>query len=119
MAHEERNLAEAMNRQAHNDYVAAQEQASMLESSIDDNDDYDDKERLRDLSVAHAAHHLEDDTKNRIVDAKFHELEAEAKIDEAKDILKNLEENEEELKATLKELKSFKQKKAMEKWNLE
>jgi hypothetical protein len=96
MAHEERNAAEALNRQAHADYVAAQEQAAML------------------LSVAQAAHELEDDSKNRIVDAKFHELEAEAKIDEAASVLKNLEQNEEELMAALKELDSLKQKKAME-----
>jgi hypothetical protein len=120
MAHEERNVAEAMHHQAHNDYVAAQEQASMLEESSiinDSNDEYHDQERLRDLSVAHAAHHLEDDIKNRIVDARFHELEAEAKVDEAKNVLKNLEEQEQELKATLNELQSLKQNKAMEQWN--
>jgi hypothetical protein len=101
MAHEERNVLEDMNRQAHADYVAAKHQASKL------------------LSFAETVHQVEDDIKNRIVDAKFHELEAEVRIEEATNVLKNLEQNEEELMAALEELDSLKQKKAMEQLNLE
>jgi hypothetical protein len=104
--------AQAANSQAHYDAVAAAEQAALVES-IDDA--YADLERLRDLSVVHAAHHLEEDSQDQLVEALFQELEAEVEEDTAFELLKQLEEHEKQLKETLEELKVFRNEKAMEK----
>jgi len=105
--------AELLHRQAQAEGASAENQVEMLET-VDS--DYEDMERLRDLSVAHSAHQLEQDAVDLEVDAVFHELEAEGKHEKAKDLLQQLEEKEEDLKATLKELKALKNEKAMESW---
>jgi myosin heavy subunit len=112
-AKEDISRAQAANRQAHYDAAAAAEQAALVES-IDD--EYEDLERRRDLSVVHAAHHLEEDSEDQIVEALFQELDAEVAEDAAFELLKQLEEHEKQLKETLKELKLFRKGKAMEEW---
>jgi hypothetical protein len=105
--------AQARRREAHDQAVGAAEQAALIES-IDAA--YEDLERLRDLSVVHAARHLEEDTSAQIVEAQFQELDAKMKREYAVDLLKQLEQNEEELKALLKGLKDSKNELAMKKW---
>jgi hypothetical protein len=98
------------------DAAASEREAALLES-IDA--DYEDRERLRDLSVAHAATHLEEDLKDLSVEAQFHELKAEVRKEEAEELLHQLEQQERDLKATMEELQNYKKEKNVEKWNLQ
>jgi hypothetical protein len=115
-AHGDLEQAQELHRQAALDAALAEKQAAMLES-IDN--DYQDRERLRDLAVAHAAHQVEHDARDLEVEAQFHELEAEIKRDESAHLLQQFEEHERDLKAIIKELQVFKQDQAMETWSKE
>jgi hypothetical protein len=114
-AHGDVERAEEEKRRVHQDAAASEHEASLLES-VDA--DYEDQERVRDLSVAHAAHHLEDDLQDLSVDAQFHELEAEIKQEEAEELLHQLEQQERDLKVTMKEIKNYKKEKNVEKWKM-
>jgi Mg2+/Co2+ transporter CorB len=80
---------------------------------------HQDREHVRDLSVVHAAHHLEDDLQDLSVDAQFDELEAEIKQEEeAEELLHQLKQQERDLKAIMKEIKNYKKEKNVEKWKM-
>jgi len=105
--------AQALQEQAHGDAEWSEDEAAMVESL---EAGYEDLERLRDLSVHHAAHHLEEDARNQVVEATFQELKAEAEQEDAAELLRMLQENEQILKATIQQLKEEKNHKAREKW---
>lgn len=115
-AHGDVETARNLHRSASQDAVAAEIQASMVESI---GADYEDRERLRDLSVVHAAHQVEHDAHELEVESQFRELEAEAKRDTAAELLQQFEQYERELKATRKELEAFKRDKAVKTWTEE
>ena len=105
--------AQALQEQAHADAKWAEDEAAMVEN-IDAG--YEDLERLRDLSVSHAAHQLEEDARDLLVEATFQELKAEEEQHDAMELLSMLEQNEQLLKATIKELRGEKNEEAREKW---
>ena len=93
--------------------VAAENMVSMLET-IDD--DYEDLERLRDMSVAHAAHHQEEDYRAACLNAHQVALKAKEDMMNAQDSLNQLEQSENDLKAALLELHKAKNDLQMRKW---
>ena len=97
----------------HAEAMSAEREAALLES-IDAG--YEDMERLRDLSVAHASRDLENDAEEHELYSSFKELDASAKIEKADILLKLLERNEAQLKDSLKQLRDFHYKKAAEQW---
>jgi hypothetical protein len=115
-AHQDHILADAVKQQAHAESVLAQEQAEELEHFEDTKSGYENLERRRDMSVAHTAHHLEEDATELSIEAQFQELEAEEEVDRATDVLHKLEEIEHELKDTVKTLLEYKNEKAMAEW---
>jgi hypothetical protein len=112
-ASDDRMRAHALHEQAHAEAVSAEREAASVES-IDAA--YEDKERLRDLSVAHASHKLENDAEDLVIKSAFKELEASSKMEAAAELLKQLEENEALLKDSLKQMRDFRNTKAMEEW---
>ena len=97
--------AQALQEQAHADAEWSQDEANMVESL---EAGYEDLERLRDLSVHHAAQHLEEDARELVMEATFQELEAQAEQEDAVNLLRKLEHNERLLKDTIKQLKEEK-----------
>jgi ribosome-associated translation inhibitor RaiA len=93
--------------------VAAEHMVNMLET-IDNV--YEDLERVRDLSVAHAAHHQEQDIQTACTNAEQVALKAKQDMLNAEDSLHMLEKSEQELKAALKELQKAKQDLQMRTW---
>jgi hypothetical protein len=81
----------------------AEEEASLIEADIDV--EYDDTERRRDMSVVHAAKHLQEDADHLIVEAELHEFKAEIEFEDAIKVLQELEANEKLLKDTLQEIR--------------
>lgn len=71
----------------------------------------EDREMRRELTVSDISHHVEDYVETRIREAKEAEALAKEEEDAAALILQQLKKNEEELKATLQELKTMKNKK--------
>jgi hypothetical protein len=112
-ASDDRMRAHALQEKAHAEAMSAEREAGLVES-IDAG--YEDLERLRDLSVAHAAHHLEDDAGNLAIKSAFSELNAASKKEVATELLKQLEENEAQLKDSLKQLRDARNTKAIEEW---
>jgi hypothetical protein len=112
-ASDDKMRAHALHEQAHAEAMSAEREAALLES-IDAG--YEDMERLRDLSVAHASHDLENDAEEHELYSSFKELEASAKKEKADILLKLLERNEAQLKDSLKQLRDFHYKKAAEEW---
>jgi hypothetical protein len=115
-AQQDHVLADAVQQQAHEEYKIAQEQLQQLESFEDTGTGYEDRERLRDMSVVHAASHIEHDAKEISVESQFQELEAADKKDRAIEFLHHLENIEEELRETLKAVKEYKNERAMQQW---
>ena len=68
----------------------------------------EDIEERRELAVSELSHHIENYAEERLHEAHLAELKAKDEEDEAKRSLDMLAEKEEELKATLDELKLFK-----------
>lgn len=97
--------AQALYEEARGDSEWAEDEAAMVES-LDAG--YEDMERLRDLSVHHAAHHLEEDARDRVMEATFQELKAELDIEDATELLSILKQNELALKATIQEMRKEK-----------
>lgn len=97
---------EATLHMVHDEAVAAEHMVNMLET-IDN--DYEHLERVRDLSVAHAAHHQEQDIKAACANAEQVALKAKAEMRSAEKSLHTLENSEQELKAALKELHEARQ----------
>jgi hypothetical protein len=112
-ASDDKMRAHALHEQAHAEALSADREAALLESF---DAGYDDLERLRDLSVAHASHNLENDAEELEMYSSFKELEASAKKEKADVRLKLLERNEAQLKDYLKQLRDFHYKKAAEEW---
>jgi hypothetical protein len=115
-AQQDHILADAYKQQAHGESVMAEEQAEELEHFEDPKSGYEEQERLRDMSVAHAAHRLEEDANEISIESQFKELEAAEKRDRACDVLQELERIEQELKETMKTLLEYKNEKAMAEW---
>jgi len=105
--------AKSLKEQAHGEAMSAEHEAQLLES-IDAA--YEDLERLRDLSVSHAAHHLEHDAKELEIESSFKELEASSQLEEAEAAIEQLEHNEQFLKDSLDALRSVKHDRDMEEW---
>lgn len=103
------SLREALHREA----MGAEREAKIIDS-IDDA--YEDLERVRDLAVSHADHHLEEDMKDLEIVSTLEEAEAFSKQAEATRLLQQLEQNEAELKTMLNELKSLKKDMLMKAW---
>jgi hypothetical protein len=112
-ATDDRMRAHALHEQAHAEAMSAEHEASLIES-LDAG--YEDMERLRDLSVAHAAHNLENDTEDLEITSAFKEVEASSRKEAAEELLKQLEENEAQLKDSLKQMRDFPNTKAIEEW---
>jgi hypothetical protein len=112
-ASDDKMRAHALHEQAQAEAMSAEREAALLES-LDAG--YEDMERLRDLSVAHASHDLENDAEEHELYSSFKELEASAKKEKADILLKLLERNEALLKDSLKQLRDFHYKKAAEEW---
>lgn len=115
-AHQDHVLADATQQQAHEESKIAQEELAKLEFFEDLDSGYEDQERLRDLSIAHAASHLEQDAKELSVESQFQEMEASEKKERALEFIRHLEDIEEELKDTLKAVKEYKNDRAMDEW---
>lgn len=105
--------AQALQEEAHGDAEWSKDEAAMVESL---EAGYEDLERLRDLSVTHAAHHLEEDARDLVLEATFQELKAEAEQEDAAELLRKLEQNEAVLKATIQQLREEKNAALKEKW---
>jgi len=108
--------ARAIEYEAHSDAMSAEHEVKLLES-IDAA--YEDLERVRDLSVAHAAHRLEQDAKDIEIDSTFQELEAESEEERAAEMIKQLDRNLAQLKASLEELRKTKNEQTRTQWKAE
>jgi hypothetical protein len=115
-AQQDHTLAHAIQQQAHEESLLAQQQVKQVESFEDQHTGYEDQERLRDMSIAHAAARLEHDAKDQSVESQFQELEACEKQDEALELLHHLESIEEELRETIKAVFKYKTDHAREEW---
>jgi len=98
---------EAMAAEVHRDA----DDADVILDSYENNHLQEDREKRRELTVSDISHHVEDYVKSRIREAKQAEALAKEEEDAAALILEQLKKNEAELKATLKELKTMKNKK--------
>jgi hypothetical protein len=112
-ASDDKMRAHALHEQAQAEAMSAEREAALIESF---DAGYEDMERLRDLSVAHANHDLENDAEELEMYSSFKELEASAKKEKADILLKLLERNEYVLKYSLKQLRDYHYKKAAEEW---
>lgn len=105
--------AQAMYEEARGDAEWAEDEAAMVES-LDAG--YEDMERLRDLSVHHAAHQLEEDARDLVMEATFQELKAEIDIEDSAELLDILKRNELALKKTIEEMRKEKNAELREKF---
>ena len=105
--------AEATLHQFQEDEIGSAQQAGMVEG-LDAT--YEDTERLRDLSVAHAAHDERMDWMNKVTNAEQVAAKAKLEFTSAERKLNQLEQNEAELKAALKELHDTKNELMMKQW---
>lgn len=90
---------------AHKDAVGAQDEADLVESI---NANYEDEERHRDLSVVHAAHHIEQDTEKVLINAQHTANLAMDDLLGAEGTIMLLEEHEKALKQALDEFHHIK-----------
>lgn len=109
----EQDFAEARREEAHNDAVGAEDQTNLLEAY---DNDYEDMERVRDLSVAHAAQQVEKDTEAILLRAQETAAKAEEEVKDTTRSIKELEQNEMELKEMMKKIYEVKKGLTMEKW---
>ena len=112
-AENEEDDAEISLKAAHERVETSEGQTAMIETL---DGDYEDEERLRDLSVMHAAHQEEIDLEAIVNSAHAMATQAREELEEANDSLELLAKYETELKATLKEMRLAKQKLAMKEW---
>ena len=102
----EKEIVAEMNiESAHNDVVMANDEFNLVESY---DAEYEDEERRRDLSVLHAAKHIEEDATHSFDEAHKAMDEAMNGVRRTKDTLKSLEENEKALKYALSEFYKLK-----------
>ena len=100
-------------QQLDKDVIGAVQQAGMVEGM---DDTYEDMERLRDLSVAHAAHDEGMDWMAKVMNAENVAAKARQEFTGAETKLEQLQQNEAELKAALKELHDAKNTLLMKQW---
>jgi hypothetical protein len=100
--------ANALREEARAAALSAERELGMVES-VDSL--YEDVERVRDLSVAHAAHHLEDDALEMEVESRFQELEAESKMEDAEKAIAELRSYEVRLRESAKQVRQHKTEK--------
>lgn len=112
-AADDRQRASLWREKAHQDALGAEHEVELVESM---NAAYEDLERVRDLSVAHAAHELEEGAKDLEIESTFRDLEAIAQMESAEEALIQLKVNEEHLKESLKQLREMKSDKAVKDW---
>jgi hypothetical protein len=105
--------AQQLKEKAHQESQWAENEAALVESI---EDGYEDLERLRDLSVAHAAHQVEKDADELSFDGTFEGFVARINRMEATDLLKLLHLKEKNLKATLKQVRALENQQNMEDW---
>jgi hypothetical protein len=97
--------AGALKREAHEAALSAEGEVRMLET-VDSA--YEDGERIRDLSVAHAARHLEDDALELEVESRFQQLEATSKMEDAEKAIEELRGYEARLRESAKQVRQHK-----------
>jgi hypothetical protein len=112
-ASDDRMRAHTLHEQKHAEAMSAEHEAALLDS-IDAG--YEDMERLRDLSVSHASHDLENDAEELEMYSSFKEIEAASKKEKADKLLKLIERNEAQFKEALKQLRDLQNKMATKKW---
>jgi hypothetical protein len=105
--------SEAAFIQANADIKGATNQVNMVEGL---DAAYEDTERLRDLSVVHAAHDEEQDWMVKVKNAESIASQAKLEFQNAERKLQELEQQEVELKQALKELHVAKNALMMKKW---
>lgn len=105
--------AQALYEEARGDSEWAEDEAAMVESL---DADYEDLERLRDLSVHHAAQQLVGDLRDQVMESTFQELKAEMELEDATELLDILKRNERALKATIEEMRKEKNAELREKF---
>jgi hypothetical protein len=115
-AHADLEAAHILHESAAREACGAEREVAMVES-VDDA--YEDKERARELAVAHAAQKLEKDARDLEVNAQFQEWEAEAERAQAAEILAEFEKHEKDLKGTLQELQNFRRENLLKTWAAE
>jgi hypothetical protein len=101
----DRVQAGALKQEAHEAVLSAEGEVRMLESM---DSPYVDGERLRDLAVAHAAHHLEEDALELEVESRFQQLEASSKMEDAESAIDELREYEVRLRESAKQVRQHK-----------
>lgn len=112
-ARDDRKRAHFVKEEAHDEAISAAQEAAMIEEF---GAAYEDLERVRDLSVVHADHALEHDASEIEAVSEHVELEAGDRKKQAMLLLKELQENEARLLASLEELRKRKNEQEMEKW---
>ena len=103
-AEDKARYSEMLKQEAHKDVIGAEDQAGLLETWESSDRD---KERLRDLSVAHAARELELDAQEMEFDAAFESAVAHMHELEAVKVLKMLLKQENSLKESLKRVRGL------------
>ena len=110
-----KQLTIALQKEAALEAMAAEVQhdaddANVILDSYEKDHLMEDREKRRELTVSDISHHVEDYVETRIRDAKEAEMLAAGEEEAASLILRQLQKNEQELKATLEELKEMKKK---------
>ena len=95
---------EALAAEAHHDA----DDADVILNGYDVNHLMEDREKRRELAVSDISHHVEDYVETRIREAREAEALARQEKEAATLILEQLKKSEEDLKATLEELKNMK-----------
>lgn len=113
-AEEDVKKVKALEREAHGDAEGADAEAGMLET-IDAA--YEELERLRDSSVAHASRHLEEDLRDVEIESTFRQLEAEDREEKEAETLERLDENLRRLQQTVRDLREERRQRARDKWS--
>jgi hypothetical protein len=101
----DRAVVSELKREAHDAALSAEREAGMVEAM---DSPYEDRERLREMSVAHAARHLEHDALEREVEARFQELEASSKVEDAEGAIGELREYESRLRESAAQVRQHK-----------
>eukprot|EP00562_Extubocellulus_spinifer_P023138 CAMPEP_0178625024 /NCGR_PEP_ID=MMETSP0698-20121128/7659_1 /TAXON_ID=265572 /ORGANISM="Extubocellulus spinifer, Strain CCMP396" /LENGTH=249 /DNA_ID=CAMNT_0020264163 /DNA_START=15 /DNA_END=764 /DNA_ORIENTATION=+ len=112
-ARDDRRRAHFVKERAHDEAISAAREAAMVEEF---DAAYEDLERARDLSVVHSDHSLERDAAVLEEESEIIELDAGDRKKQALHLLKELRENEAELRASLDELRKRRNEQAMGEW---
>ena len=113
LARDDRRRAHFAKDQAHDEAISAAREAAMVEEF---GAAYEDLERARDIAVFHSDHVLEVDAAAIEENSEVIELEAGDRKKQALHLLKELKENEANLRDSLGELRKRKNEQAMGEW---